>query len=560
MPSASSERYQSRLFNFVHKQSRRWSEGVGRTFRHLQVAASWSLEALMYPVFMLFQKAVESANKQLHAGQQPQRLQLQAQANDTDFQSETPPVADIPIQQVLQAVESLQLQSIVNAQESIVNSQESNITATLPLPPSPNSPTPPLSPSPHLLHIRGIASDLSNRQLVLVSPNNEILDILTPQQQQLLEDRIIAEVANYWRCWRLSQVKEETKVLSEINNLLIKLTSSSSENNLPALSSGNVDTNIESSYLLNTERSLSLLDAAVAKLETNTLEPVSRASWQLIQILQTQFQIFIYGKEQITTNTQTQTVVTPNHLNNQASNIQKLIWAAVNFFFGERQAKKLEQTTPKNSISEALPISQGERFLQRSIPQTFLKKPQLQINEVDLWLSESDLFGNFQAVSEPANHNVSNQQLVASTSTPNSTLSATHKDKYYLQNLINRFKSIRLPLKSKSSAGLVQRQKPILDITSTQKQSAKLATGAQTASTISRLEKQSDRTKISQRRHRQTSEVEAKPDWIETKAKIVGYDKHLLEQILELLDSTMLWLEELFVSIFQMLQKLWRGK
>jgi hypothetical protein len=558
MPSASSERYQSRLFNFVHKQSRRWSEGVGRTFRHLQVAASWSLEALMYPVFMLIQKAVESANKQLHAGQQPQRLQLQAQANDTDFQPKTPPVADIPIQQVLQAVESLQLQSRVKSQESKVKSQESNITPTLPLPPSPNSPTPPLSPSPHLLHIRGIASDLSNRQLVLVSPNNEILDILTPQQQQLLEDRIIAEVANYWRCWRLSQVKEETKVLSEINNLLIKLTSSSSENNLPALSSGNVDKNIGYSSLLNTGRSLSLLDAAVAKLETNTLEPVSRASWQLIQVLQTQFQIFIYGKEQITTNTQT--VVVANHLNNQTSNIKNLIWAAVNFFFGERQAKKLEQTTPKNRTPEALPISPNQRFLQHSISQTFIKKPQLQLNEVDLWLSESDLFGDFQAVSEPANNNVSNQQLVASTSTPNSTLSTTQKAISSLQNFIHRFKSITLPLKSKSSAGLVQRQKPILDLTPTQKQSAKLATDTQTASTISQLEKQSDRTKISQRRHRQTSEVEAKPDWIETKAKIVGYDKHLLEQILELLDSTMLWLEELFVSIFQMLQKLWRGK
>ncbi|MER3590119.1 MAG: hypothetical protein C4322_22035, partial [Mastigocladus sp. ERB_26_1] len=100
MPSASSERYQSRLFNFVHKQSRRWSEGVGRTFRHLQVAASWSLEALVYPVFILMQKARESAGKQLHAtSQQTQNPQLQA--NYTDLQPEAPPVTDMPIQRVL---------------------------------------------------------------------------------------------------------------------------------------------------------------------------------------------------------------------------------------------------------------------------------------------------------------------------------------------------------------------------------------------------------------------------------------------------------------------------
>ncbi|MCX7592323.1 MAG: hypothetical protein N2235_00915 [Fischerella sp.] len=466
MASASSQRYQSRLFNFVHKQSRHWSEGIGRTFRHLQIAAIWSLEALIYPVFLLIQKAVESANKQLHPGQQPQKLQLEAQANDTDFQPETLPVADFPIQQVLQAVESLQLQSRL---------------------------------TPPFVHIRGIASNLSNRQLLLVSSNNEILDIFTPQQQQQLQDRIIAEVANYWRCWRLSQVTAKTNLFGEINNRLTKLTSSS----MPALSPG-----IGYSYLLNTERSLTLLDATVAKLETNTLEPVSRASWQLIQFLQTRFQIFIYKEE-----------VATHHLKNQTSNIQNLIWAAINFFFGEHPAKKLEQTTP----------SQSKKFLQRSTLQTFLKKPELQSEGVDLWLSESDLFGDFHAVSESTHNQVSNQQLVADYSTPNFAVCTTH---------------------CKSSAGLVQRQK----------QSAKFTTGTHTASTISQLEKHGDRTKISQQQSHQATGVEAKPDWIETKAKIVGYEKHPLERILELLDRSMLWLEELFASIFQMLQKLWRGK
>ncbi|PMB08217.1 hypothetical protein CEN48_23480, partial [Fischerella thermalis CCMEE 5282] len=276
MPSASSERYQSRLFNFVHKQSRRWSEGVGRTFRHLQVAASWSLEALMYPVFMLLQKVRESVSKQLHATGKPTQTP-QLQANYTDFQPEAPPVPDIPIQRVLKVVERLSINP---------------------------------SHSPHLSpNIQGIASQLCDRQLVLVTSKNEILDILTPQQKHKLEERIITEIANYWRQWRLSQVKQETKLVGEINRLLTKLTGSNGENKTPALPLVNAKQNTEELSLLNAKRSLALLDATIAKLESYALEPVSHTSRELIQFLQTQLQIFIYGKEQIAFSKQTTTAL-----------------------------------------------------------------------------------------------------------------------------------------------------------------------------------------------------------------------------------------------------------
>ncbi|BAZ66983.1 MAG: hypothetical protein KME28_14935 [Pelatocladus maniniholoensis HA4357-MV3] len=524
MSSASSERYQSRLFNFVHKQSRRWSEGVGRTFRHLQVAANWSLEALAYPVFILLQKARESAGKQLQAtGEQTQNPQI---ANYTDFQSEAPPASDIPIQQVLKVVENLQIISRLKTQDSRLKTQGFRIT-------------------PHLdlsSNIQGIASQLCDRQLVLVTLENEILDILTPQQQQKLEEHIITEIANYWRQWRLSQVKEETtNVIGEINRLLTKLTGSNHKNTTPALLSPNTDQNPEELSLLNAKRSLALLDATVAKLESNALEPISHTSRELIQILQTQLQIFIYGKEQIATNQQTTATLDNSH--NPTSKIQNLIWAAINFFFGESQSKKLDQARSKNQISSGFQINHHKKLFGKS--HKLQKTSKMQSHElIDLWLSESDIFGDVQIIGKSLDNSNQTNPLVSNSPISNSVFPSNQTARYPLQTLIHRLQSFTLQSKER----LVQKQNPVTDLTSTQTTFQKISIATQTVFAIS------------QQQHQQTTEVEAKPDWIEIKAKTIGYDKHPLEQILGWLDSTMLWLEEMMVRIFKLLQRLWRGK
>ncbi len=535
MSSASSERYQSRLFNFVHKQSRRWSEGVGRTFRHLQVATSWSLEALAYPVFILLQKVRQSAGKQLQATQE-QIQNPQLQANYTDFQPETPPAADIPILQVLNVVENLQLKEGNTETGNTLDT----LSASLLLSFSASSyPTP--------FKIQGIASQLCDRQLVVVTQENKILDILTPQQQKKLEERIITEIANYWRQWRLSQVKEETtettNVLNEINRLLTKLTGSHQENTTPALPSGNTSQNPEELSLLNAKRSLALLDATVAKLESNALDPISHTSRELIQILQTQLQIFIYGKEQIATHQQT--TATLGHFPNPASQIQNLIWAAINFFFGENQSKKLNWTRSNHQISPDLKTNDQKRRLNKF--HKLLKTSKMQSHElVDLWLSETDVFGDVQVIGKSSDN--SNQTkinyIVSSYPISHSVLSSSQTARYPLESLIHRLQSFALQSKGR----LVQKQNPVTNLTSTQTKSQKISIATQTVFTISQQQRQ------------QTTEVEAKPDWIETKAKIIGYDKHPLEQILAWLDGAMLWLEEIMVRVFKLLQRLWRGK
>jgi hypothetical protein len=51
-------------------------------------------------------------------------------------------------------------------------------------------------------YIRGIASLLDSQALVLVTNHNQVLDILTTEQQDWLSRQIIWEIANYWRYWR----------------------------------------------------------------------------------------------------------------------------------------------------------------------------------------------------------------------------------------------------------------------------------------------------------------------------------------------------------------------
>ncbi len=492
MPDASSNRYQSRLFNFVNQQSQRLGDRLQRTVRHLKVTTGWSLEALLYPVYALFQKALASASRQLHSEEQQPKLELQA--NDADSEAETPPSSDTPIQRVLEVVENRK--------------------------------------------VRGIASELVSRNLVLISDENEILNILTLQQQEKLQERINTEIAKYWRYWELCAEKQETKLLTEINSLLTKLTSSDSREEISTLiENTRVAALIESVSSLNPDPAISFLDAAVAKLESNALVPISRSTAvvqqrasSLYHFVQTQLNIFVYGKEQLTTKNAPITVDAFDW-ENQVRKVQALIWAAVNFFFGDRIAEKVMQSTSAEN---------GNRLLQSLASRSLPNSQEL----ADPWLRESDLFGESQFVNEPENQ----QQLVATPETTNPALPSGQSPRSAKQNLI---KNSYQGLLSEPSAGLVQQITPDHELS--------LPLSMDTSSIV-QLESESNNGVISQQQRHQKTQMEAKPDWIETKAKTIGYEKHPLEQILEWLDRAMLTLEEICVKVFQSLQRLWRGK
>ncbi|MEA5594922.1 hypothetical protein VB797_11260, partial [Rivularia sp. UHCC 0363] len=74
--------------------------------------------------------------------------------------------------------------------------------------------------------------------------------------------------------------------------------------------------------------------------------------------------------------------------------------------------------------------------------------------------------------------------------------------------------------------------------------------------TISPTRSHQNQAEITQTR--ESTQVEAKPEWIETKAELIGYQKHPLEQFLALIDNAMLKIEEIFVNLANALQQLWR--
>ncbi|MBE8989311.1 hypothetical protein [Nostoc sp. LEGE 12450] len=549
MSSGSSGRYQSRLFNFVHQQSRRVTEQWEHTFRHLQVATKWGVEVLLYPVYLLLQSS-ESSGKTLQTKEPQTRLKLQP--NDTDFQPEIPN-ADSPIQQVLEAVNYMLSDEAVSTptktsetfnplallgafrlkfvdknstnnvsyiESSSITENKAEIINSLQL----DNPL-----KQHFPAVRGIATNLMNRSLVLVTTENEILDILTPQQQAKLEDRIINEVANYWQSWRLIIAKKETELLPQIDRLLAKLTDRNTTK-IPALAEG------ISKDLLNTERLLAFLDIAVAKLESNALVPVQERSQEIVQVAQTQLNIFLYGKEQLAARGEIAT--TNDGLETHTLNIQALIEAALNYFFGVGNKRTLDSTTSDEQLPSKLFSSRFRKALSKN---SLLENQDL---AVDPWLTWNDLFGDTETVT---NKSVTLSQV------ENPALAASLSVGHFPQKNL----TVKQP---KTGSGLVQRKQAISNLASNQKTSGKVSSRKQTQAHTSLTKRESRKGEILQQQFHQSSQVEAQPDWIETKATSTGYEKHPLEQLLEWVDYAMLWLEERFVKIFRSLRQMWQGK
>ncbi|MBD2165388.1 hypothetical protein H6G04_13370 [Calothrix membranacea FACHB-236] len=551
MSSGSSGRYQSRIFNFVHQQSRRLTEQLEHTIRYVQVATKWGVELILYPIYLLLQPE-QSSERTLSSKEPPTKLQLEA---------ETPPPADTPIQNVLETVKNLPFTENTTTSSNSISTPnkplvflESLWLQFLPESPSNNSTVSPsltildnpagsLNPSPQYQMVQGIATDLENRNLLLITADNETLDILTPQQQAKLENLIINEIANYWRTWRLLETKKQANLLPEIERLLTKLTGSKPEET-PALAPGDViEEVVEQEAVPNAPKALAFLDKVVAKWESNIVVPMQQRSQEIIQVAQTQFNIFLYGKEQLAA--RGQLTVPADNLETQTPNIPALIAAAINYFFGIGSAQKLGNKETRNQLT-------GKKLPHFPIKSSKNNPLVNKVSTPDPWLTWDDLFGESEtAVVQPAKLSTK----------PNSALPANPSAIPAIpKNLVKSYQNfLQQPQKD---AGLVQQKKPTRNLTSTNKKSSKVTAIKRTPASISQPKSQT--TSVSQKgeiaQHQKTTQVEAQPDWIETKATLIEYEKHILEQILEWLDTIMLWLEEIALNMISFFKGLLRIK
>jgi hypothetical protein len=486
MPSASSG-YQSKLFKFLHSSSQRISSNVGQTWRKVKVATNWSLEALLYPVFLLFQKAVDSAGKQLNPQVETNQNQLNSQEDENDSSPTNLLITDTPILNLLEMVRNLpsrqntaNLSSTSKKINYIEYHQTTEINDTV---------------KNYLPQVQGIATNLKNRHLVLVTSDNKILDILTLKQQQRLQDKIISEIAEYCHAWRLLAEKNKysADLLPEIDQLLNKLTASTDEVEIKPY--------------------LTKLDTVIAQIEATTFLPISRTLTGIGQTLKQQLVKFVYGDKPVDRKTWQQqiiqlprvgqktrqklskfipnsTITKSNHSNLESQNPQvlDLIQQAVDYFFGF-------QSTPQLSGNQNLDTSVRRKLFSKPVKAAL---PPAEETE-DLWLTFDDLFGEDVEIET---------ETMENSQKPNSKLL---KEYQIGGNLVKG--------SSKNESNLVSHRRI----------------------TLPQPEK---------------SGMENQPDYIEISASTVSYEKHPIEMILEWLDIIILWLEERITALIRFLQQL----
>lgn len=553
MSSASSGRYQSRLFNFVHRQSRKLTQGCDRAFRHLQVATNAVVPVLLYPIYLLFQS---TAAKQLHQAAPQSWTQLPVD-NPNSLHK---PSSDTPIQRVLQAVvpaESailtfpqdkkpafsalltfLRFKFFPSGLDSTSNFGHSSPQITsLPISPVSDPPCP---------VIQGIATQLASRTLVLVTAQNKILDIFTPQQQQKLQERIIAEVADYWRYQQLSG-KQQPQQLVSTRAIFLPVSLSSMKARVQEAVARNSNIFPKSSLVRNhgTEGNLHplvFLDRTVAALESKHLVPllqvtltVRQRSWELVQLGQTQLIIFLFGIHPTSTTLASATLLDSE---THTSRIKTLIFAAINYFFGDGFAdsrSNLRVRQPKVTTMATTASLKPSTTQTKLNKRTFKLPTPAQSVIDDPWLTSNDLFGtDFAADSIYEPPSQTTNQL------PGTTLVfSSQAVKYFPRNLANRFQTLPQSQQktTKGKIGIRSKQVPPL---------SKSPLGVNSG--------------VSNHSHRSKTDIEPQPDWIETNATAIGYVLHPLEQLLAWLDRVMLWLEEILIKTFQWVQRLWRGK
>src|SRR6476469_1553125 len=113
MSSASSGRYQSRLFNFFSRRSREFVDKCDRALRHAKVATVWGAQVLAYPLYAICQ-TTRVVGRQLQTTLETGRPALNAaQAATSTPSSEPLSKADAVVHNVLQAVETLALPEAV---------------------------------------------------------------------------------------------------------------------------------------------------------------------------------------------------------------------------------------------------------------------------------------------------------------------------------------------------------------------------------------------------------------------------------------------------------------
>jgi hypothetical protein len=547
MSSPANSPYKSRLFGFLNRQSLQIKDRLERTGRQLKVALEWGVQILAYPVYMLVQTG-RMAGRQLE--KTVERRQLPAASSPEETQQ--PPISDKPVARVLKAIEPLLSTTLEKDVTPALKDLLTGVGQPLTIPTQDLEILSPISSQSSAIAIRGVASDLETRHLVLIAPNNQVLDILSSQQQKQLQKRIAWEISNYWYECRLQQ---------EAAQKFPELVSSFEQDN------------------------------------ENVLPP-ARLFWKAIRWLQTSQvarAVNLFGESRLVSSdfNRVDNIITfpenpqlaqqlNNHLDNHFNeldhsrsqtanlwNLQKILQAAVDYFFGKQPTQDLP-----SQDSTSLPASEPHQ--KNILPPAVRDRVPNLVRKLQINLNSSQKSSSAPETAEPDPFQI--QTIIQAAldyffGQPQEQVSLSGKKTSKGISSRQSQKKVYLPQKQPNSALPASLEDPWLswDDLYTEETVAEIgdrkANLVPTASAVP-VEIRDTRTaqqrqKVSEREQStamiasppEEYSLELDPDWIDAKATPSGYVKHPLVKLLEAIDRIILWLEDLIANFWRWLRR-----
>ncbi|WP_341731385.1 hypothetical protein [Microcoleus sp. EPA2] len=638
MSSSNYGPYQSRLLKFISKQSRQIAENCDRTWRQVKSATLNTTQILLYPAYLLVQSSRMLARQLRESSQKIDLPELQefAERENLKFSQNSSPNwwdeeigAESAIVDIVHMAENILLPS-----QTRTKSENLSFVITAENLPAPVTPqalgtqthfTRNLAKTPRNLvlehqdtetplteisinngaavnttpKVRGIATFLPARSLVLVGAENQILDILTQEQQELLEGRITWEVANsgpgrreiakkelkfnlgleeaaaksllppvrgFWQLMAWVQTSPLALKRNQFGESILamkKAINASADRHLiiaqtdrapitgvkidrPAITSASAidyhTSELTTDFYSKFDRAtnplsfVTLLDRAAVNLEEFTIPQVSKITGDLTD----------RQPAQIEPTTEKLSPSTRSIVENYAKSIEQMIWSSVDYLLGK-------ETAASDNTEKSLAIKYS--LQQKSVENT--EKTETKGDRP--WLNWQDLFGEpappapekiTQISTKVKPENTEIEKLPPGRSTPKSPSPYPEA----IQNLLAQLKSsinIKVtksqPQKTSNLENTQKNSRQSNLEASTQIQTQK--TQPETATTPEFGATASKYISITKETEKKNPEEQAQ-ECLETTAESMGYIKHPLEQVLE-------WLDRIMVRLETIVEQLW---
>ncbi|MBE9094335.1 hypothetical protein [Tychonema sp. LEGE 07203] len=618
--------YKSRILNFISKRSRQVADNCDRTWRQVKQTTLSATQILLYPAYLLVQGSRMLSRQLRESSQKVDLPELQEFGT-----AENPDLSQNWYRQ--EVSEAGSIAQILHLAENLLNSSQTAATlASFPLLINQtNSASEQLTSDLHpainsqgktakrqatsvLEHplrqaelegqpkVCGIATFMAARTLVLVGRENRILDILTPEQQELLESRITWEIANdgpelrevtqkelkfnlglesaakkahsapVRRFWELMAWLQTSPVAVSRNQFGESILAVKKAIDRNAILVETARAQFESKTVQQSIAASNSIDRNTSKLETNFNSKFDRPANPLsfVTLLDRaavnleEFTLPPTAPEVKNDTAAPETNLGPSAreiLEKYAQSIEKMIWSSVDHLLGKETAAS---DNTEKSVAIKYYLKQRER------QETGENSP-----EVDRpWLNWQDLFGepapqqSIEASSEPdatAQSSISQnsqkvKEEIAEAAESRSTAVSISPYPKAIHGLLAQLKQSLLAKEPKSQP---QQASNLAVIPENSSAPSAAATPGRTQETQvpkytnpNTAPNSKSPAAITQQTHKytpaatagqpnQSATVPPQDEYLETKAESMGYIKHPLEQVLEWLDLFMLRLENI---------------